>query len=82
MKPKDLLDDLEAGDRTMEHLKEEPEPQHQAWIGSGLGNTLSGLGQIIGGGLYGGQMAQQQANQFATYTTSNAGSIQGGTLRW
>ena len=32
MKTKDLLEDLETGDRTMEHLKEEPILQQQVFL--------------------------------------------------
>ena len=75
MKTKDLLEDLETGDRTMEHLKEEPILQQQAFLGGfgGIGTAIGGLGSMLG-------QYQQLANQqFNSYTTANT-NIQGGRL--
>ena len=69
MKPKDLLDDLESGDRTIEHLKEEPSQTIQA--------TWNGLGNII---LSQQMRQQQQWFQAQTITTGNTGI--GGILQW
>ncbi len=57
MKPADLLADLETGDRTMEHLKDKPDPETSDFndavryvmqAGSLWGNATWGLGATTG----------------------------------
>lgn len=76
MKPKDLLEHLEKGDRTMQHLSKKPESFMS--VGSDLMGQLSRF--------YGGQIANQQDVSGWTVAQMQAGNLYGtstgGIQRW